>query len=226
MVATLAAARFRAASDRLPARDRALLFGALRGDRADSKSDVAATKFVELAMESPTIRAFFLSAADDDCLLAAQFVVSALRSRSVSDFIYNADTGETRLAVQLVAVSLTTEPLKALALSPSGTERSTAVEFVAQSIRVLESETGSLHAETPDLVSPHKAAALLGVRSPNTVKNWIRRGWLPRAFATPGGHWRIPRGDVDAFARARQASAEWEEGLPISIPRGPADTDL
>lgn len=226
MAATLAAARFRAATDRLPASDRALVNGAPRKGRPDSAPNAAAVQFVKLALESPAIRTFLLSASDDDCQLAARFLAGTLRSRAVHKYLNSANADEVRLAVHLVAISLTSEPLRTLALSPSRAERSTAVEFVAKSIPVLVSETENLRADESDLVSPHEAAVVLGVRSPNTVKNWIRRGWLPRALSTPGGHWRIPRGAVDAFARARHASAEWEQASPLSIPRGPADTDL
>ena len=44
-----------------------------------------------------------------------------------------------------------------------------------------------------------QAAELLGVSSPNTVKNWLKGGSFPGAFQTPGGHWRFPRDEVEAI---------------------------
>ncbi|MGE0328770.1 MAG: helix-turn-helix domain-containing protein [Polyangiaceae bacterium] len=52
--------------------------------------------------------------------------------------------------------------------------------------------------ETRALLSSGQAAALLGVASTNTVKNWLESGFFPNAFQTAGGHWRFPRGDVEA----------------------------
>ena len=45
------------------------------------------------------------------------------------------------------------------------------------------------------LTSKH-AATLLGVSSANTVKNWLKGGWFPGAYRTPGGHWRFLRSEV------------------------------
>lgn len=53
-----------------------------------------------------------------------------------------------------------------------------------------------------DVLTSREAATLLGVASPNTVKNWLEAGHLPGAFRTPGGHWRFRREDVVAL-RAR-----------------------
>jgi predicted DNA-binding transcriptional regulator AlpA len=50
----------------------------------------------------------------------------------------------------------------------------------------------------PDLLSSKQAASLLGMASANTVKNWLEGGHFPGAFQTPGGHWRFPRGEVEA----------------------------
>lgn len=47
-----------------------------------------------------------------------------------------------------------------------------------------------------------EAAEVLGVSSPNTVKNWMKGGMFPGAYQTPGGHWRFPREEVEK-ARAR-----------------------
>lgn len=49
-----------------------------------------------------------------------------------------------------------------------------------------------------EVLTSTKAAALLGVSSPNTVKNWLHGGYFPGAFKTAGGHWRFPREEVEA----------------------------
>ena len=49
-----------------------------------------------------------------------------------------------------------------------------------------------------DTLTSTQAAALLGVASANTVKNWLEGGYFPGAFQTPGGHWRFPRDEVEA----------------------------
>lgn len=43
-----------------------------------------------------------------------------------------------------------------------------------------------------------EAAEMLGLSSPNTVKNWLAGGYFPGSFQTKGGHWRFPRADVEA----------------------------
>jgi excisionase family DNA binding protein len=56
-----------------------------------------------------------------------------------------------------------------------------------------------LEAHRPrETLSSGQAAALLGVASTNTVKNWLEAGYFPRAFKTAGGHWRFYRDEVDA----------------------------
>ena len=49
-----------------------------------------------------------------------------------------------------------------------------------------------------DMLTSTEAASLLGVASANTVKNWLEGGYFPKAFQTPGGHWRFPREEVEA----------------------------
>lgn len=53
-----------------------------------------------------------------------------------------------------------------------------------------------------------QAAELLGVSSPNTVKNWLEGGYFPNAYQTPGGHWRFPREDVAAVKARMDELAE------------------
>jgi excisionase family DNA binding protein len=65
---------------------------------------------------------------------------------------------------------------------------------------------GRLAALRPAL-SPKKsltsteAAKILGLSSPNTVKNWLAGGHFPGAFQTAGGHWRFPPDEVEAMKR-------------------------
>lgn len=54
-----------------------------------------------------------------------------------------------------------------------------------------------------DLTST-EAAALLGVSSPNTVKNWLKGGHFPGAYKTKGGHWRFPTAGVLATRTAME----------------------
>lgn len=44
-----------------------------------------------------------------------------------------------------------------------------------------------------------QAAEMLGVRSRNTVKNWLDSGMFPGARRTLGGQWRFPRTEVLAM---------------------------
>jgi hypothetical protein len=45
-------------------------------------------------------------------------------------------------------------------------------------------------------LSAGETAQLLGVRSANTVKNWLQSGAFPGATRTQGGHWRFPLEEV------------------------------
>lgn len=47
----------------------------------------------------------------------------------------------------------------------------------------------------PSLTSK-QAAGILGVSSPNTIKNWLCSGKFPGAYQTNGGHWRFPESSV------------------------------
>ena len=65
----------------------------------------------------------------------------------------------------------------------------------------------------PVYLTTAEAGALLGV-SPPTVISWVKRGLLP-AHTTPGGHRRIARAELQAFAAAR--------GLHPARPASPAE---
>ena len=62
-------------------------------------------------------------------------------------------------------------------------------------------------------ISSGQAAALLGVSSRNTVKNWLEGGSFPSARKTDGGHWRFLRSEVIAV---RQAMDSMQTG-PASV---------
>jgi len=49
----------------------------------------------------------------------------------------------------------------------------------------------------PSLLTPREAALRLGISYP-AIKQWIYRGKL-KAIKTPGGHYRIPEGELDAL---------------------------
>lgn len=53
-----------------------------------------------------------------------------------------------------------------------------------------------------DALTSAEAAEILGVSSPNTMKNWLRSGTFPGAFQTQGGRWRFLRSEVEQM-RAR-----------------------
>lgn len=64
--------------------------------------------------------------------------------------------------------------------------------------------------EPPVLYRLSEAARLLGISAP-TLKLWIRRGNV-RSVPTPGGHHRIPYGEVDRLAGRARAGAGAVEG--------------
>ena len=83
------------------------------------------------------------------------------------------------------------------------------------------------------MVTTTQAARLLGVASPNTVKNWLAGGHFPGARRTPGGHWRFSRLEVEAVKlrmaelRARNRRGDLappdiddEAEVPVSLAAG------
>lgn len=62
--------------------------------------------------------------------------------------------------------------------------------------------------EKADTLSTGQAASLLGVSSPNTVKNWLEAGHFPGAFKTAGGHWRFLRSEVEEVKERMNALRE------------------
>jgi len=64
------------------------------------------------------------------------------------------------------------------------------------------------HSRQDEPLTSGQAAALLGVSSPNTVKNWLEAGHFPGAFKTAGGHWRFLRSEVEAVKERMDALRE------------------
>jgi excisionase family DNA binding protein len=67
----------------------------------------------------------------------------------------------------------------------------------------------------PEYLTSTDAAEALGV-SRNTVRKWVRLGYLRDSCRTDGGHVRIPRREVDRVARLERLVAA------TSQPAGPA----
>ena len=59
-----------------------------------------------------------------------------------------------------------------------------------------------------EVLTSGQAAALLGLSSANTVKNWLEGGYFPGAFKTAGGHWRFLRDEVEAVKARMDALRE------------------
>jgi excisionase family DNA binding protein len=70
-------------------------------------------------------------------------------------------------------------------LSPDATPKACITDAVKRSVESM-------------YLTSTQAAKVLGVSSPNTVKNWLEGGEFPGAFKTRGGHWRFLRLEVEA----------------------------
>lgn len=77
----------------------------------------------------------------------------------------------------------------------------------------------------PAMLTSTEVAKMLGVSSPNTVKNWLEGGAFPGATKTLGGHWRFPLKDVEAVkARmewVREKNARGDLAIPADLDDGP-----
>lgn len=71
--------------------------------------------------------------------------------------------------------------------------------------------------DTAEWLSPKEAAAELGFKSPNTIKNWIEKGYFSRIVESPGGHRKVAREDVDRIRRSSAAKDSWHAGRDLPV---------
>jgi excisionase family DNA binding protein len=84
-----------------------------------------------------------------------------------------------------------------------------------------------LEAHRPrEALTSSQAAALLGVSSANTVKNWLEGGNFPGAFKTAGGHWRFYRDEVEAAKSRMDELREKNRRGDLTPPDGGDEDDL
>lgn len=74
------------------------------------------------------------------------------------------------------------------------------------------------HGRHEETLTSGQAAALLGVSSANTVKNWLASGQFPGAFKTAGGHWRFLRSEVEAVKDRMEELREKNERGDLTPP--------
>ena len=72
--------------------------------------------------------------------------------------------------------------------------------------------------EPKELLTSTEAARLLGLSSPNTVKNWLAGGHFPGAYQTAGGHWRFPRKEVEAVQARLEGLRDRNRRGDLSLP--------
>ncbi len=70
----------------------------------------------------------------------------------------------------------------------------------------------------PEMLTTKQAAVLLELKSTNTVKNWLEGGQFPGAFQTEGGHWRIPRSEVEKTRLRRRELADKNRRRDFTAP--------
>lgn len=105
-----------------------------------------------------------------------------------------------------------TTQVHALLISAGDYEELTAVLAKAGRSDLAKKLTEAERSDAEAMTTP-EVAALFGVSSANTIKNWINGGWFPGAFKTAGGHWRFPRAEVYAsLDRLKQLRAKSEHG--------------
>lgn len=86
-------------------------------------------------------------------------------------------------------------------------ERPEMAERLEQVVERIRDDASSM--EPADYVSTGEAAAALQV-SPNTVKKWVRLGYITKVWALPGsGYLKIARSEIE---RIRAAGAPHREG--------------
>jgi hypothetical protein len=86
--------------------------------------------------------------------------------------------------------------------------------FSPRTSGAIEVRMGNVHHEQAHTLSTGAAAGLLGC-SPQTVRNYIRRGWLVAAALVPGGRLRVTEASVNGLKRAFElaVSAGAEAGV-------------
>lgn len=62
-----------------------------------------------------------------------------------------------------------------------------------------------------ELLKPQEAARLMSVSYP-TLKQWIYNGKV-HSVKTPGGHYRIPRSEIERFSKTTQSKRKGTSGL-------------
>jgi hypothetical protein len=67
------------------------------------------------------------------------------------------------------------------------------------------------------------AARLLGVSSPDTVKNWARAGRFPGAYKGDGGQWQFPLAEVLAHRANQLVVEDRKRRRDLSTPRFEGD---
>lgn len=72
--------------------------------------------------------------------------------------------------------------------------------------------------ETTKTLTVSEAAEMLGVSSPNTVKNWLKVGSFPGAFKTPGGHFRFPLDEVLAVKAEMERIRDLNKSGTLAVP--------
>ena len=75
------------------------------------------------------------------------------------------------------------------------------------------------------LVGTVEAARLLGVSSPNTIKNWLNKKGFVRARRTPGGQWRFRLSDILAVKSKMEATEGQRSRRQIAVAASEADSD-
>lgn len=70
----------------------------------------------------------------------------------------------------------------------------------------------------PEYLTTPQVAELLGVSSPNTIKNWLKGGSFPGAYKTQGGHWRFPLKEVLAVQARVRASQQRNTTPAVQLP--------
>lgn len=105
------------------------------------------------------------------------------------DMTTTADAARPRRAFSLTRLADLLERLRQLAHDPQAGELDAALDYLRQG----EMRVG-------------QAQKQLNVKSPTTIKNWIRDGRFPGAHRGPGGQWLLPVSEVMSLLDASRAA--------------------